>query len=310
MLYPGLPAHPGHEIAARQMRDFGGMVSFLVESEEEAVALVARTKIWKLAESLGGVESLIEHPSRMTHASTADARSRRRPTSCGSRSGSSRRTTSSRISPLRWCARAELSRAPRCRPDMRKATFAAALIALAAIPTASAKGPTHAELTGPGLGHPIVFNGYGEGGGTGFGRFVEGVGWFPAMFGQQPSPMLTARPGGALGPAYSVRYRVPTGSRPATIVQTLYPFATGGTVVYTKPGQRLFGTATPGGWFRAAPFVKPMLVKRGLPATAPAATGSSGWPAWVAGVGAALLATALAAVGVSRLRRRPHATPA
>ena len=55
------------------MRDFGGMISFLVETEEEAVALVARTKVFKLAESLGGVESLIEHPARMTHASTADA---------------------------------------------------------------------------------------------------------------------------------------------------------------------------------------------------------------------------------------------
>jgi cystathionine gamma-synthase len=71
VLYPGLPEHPGHEIAARQMRDFGGMVSFLVESEQEAVDLVARTKVWTLAESLGGVESLIEHPYRMTHAATA-----------------------------------------------------------------------------------------------------------------------------------------------------------------------------------------------------------------------------------------------
>ena len=73
VLYPGLPSHPGHRLAADQMRNFGGMVSFLVGSEEEAVALVARTRIWKLAESLGGVESLIEHPTRMTHASTADA---------------------------------------------------------------------------------------------------------------------------------------------------------------------------------------------------------------------------------------------
>jgi cystathionine gamma-synthase len=72
VLYPGLPDHPGHAIAARQMRDFGGMVSFLVESEQEAVDLVARTKVWVLAESLGGVESLIEHPARMTHASTAE----------------------------------------------------------------------------------------------------------------------------------------------------------------------------------------------------------------------------------------------
>ena len=55
------------------MRDFGGMISFLAESEEEAVELVARTKLFLLAESLGSVESLIEHPARMTHASTADA---------------------------------------------------------------------------------------------------------------------------------------------------------------------------------------------------------------------------------------------
>jgi cystathionine gamma-synthase len=73
VLYPGLESHPGHEIAARQMRDFGGMISFLCRSEEEAVEVCGRTKIWALAESLGGVESLIEHPARMTHASTADA---------------------------------------------------------------------------------------------------------------------------------------------------------------------------------------------------------------------------------------------
>jgi cystathionine gamma-synthase len=73
VLYPGLPSHPGHEIARMQMRDFGGMVSFLAESEQEAVELVARTRLFQLAESLGGVESLIEHPARMTHASTAAA---------------------------------------------------------------------------------------------------------------------------------------------------------------------------------------------------------------------------------------------
>jgi cystathionine beta-lyase/cystathionine gamma-synthase len=73
VLYPGLAGHPGHPIAARQMDDFGGMVSFTVASEQEAVDLVARTKVFQLAESLGGVESLIEHPARMTHASTADA---------------------------------------------------------------------------------------------------------------------------------------------------------------------------------------------------------------------------------------------
>jgi cystathionine gamma-synthase len=71
VLYPGLPDHPGHELAGRQMRDFGGMLSFTLETEQEAVDFVARTDVWTLAESLGGVESLIEHPARMTHASTA-----------------------------------------------------------------------------------------------------------------------------------------------------------------------------------------------------------------------------------------------
>jgi cystathionine gamma-synthase len=73
VFYPGLPAHPGHDVAARQMADFGGMVSFLASSEDAAIRLVGETKVWTLAESLGGVESLIEQPAQMTHASTADA---------------------------------------------------------------------------------------------------------------------------------------------------------------------------------------------------------------------------------------------
>jgi cystathionine gamma-synthase len=70
VLYPGLPDHPGHEVAKSQMRDFGGMVSFrLAAGEQEAVAVCARATLFTLGESLGGVESLIEHPARMTHAS-------------------------------------------------------------------------------------------------------------------------------------------------------------------------------------------------------------------------------------------------
>jgi cystathionine gamma-synthase len=71
VLYPGLHDHPGHEAAAKQMRAFGGMVSFRMESEEAAVRVCERTKLFTLGESLGGVESLIEHPGRMTHASAA-----------------------------------------------------------------------------------------------------------------------------------------------------------------------------------------------------------------------------------------------
>ncbi|WP_372735876.1 cystathionine gamma-synthase [Nocardioides sp.] len=72
VFYPGLADHPGHEIAARQMSRFGGMVSFRVNGgEPQALAVCERAEVFTLAESLGGIESLIEHPGRMTHASVA-----------------------------------------------------------------------------------------------------------------------------------------------------------------------------------------------------------------------------------------------
>ena len=72
VFYPGLESHPGHEVAAKQMRGFGGIVSFRSRGgEAEAVAICGRTRLFTLGESLGGVESLIEHPGRMTHASVA-----------------------------------------------------------------------------------------------------------------------------------------------------------------------------------------------------------------------------------------------
>jgi cystathionine gamma-synthase len=72
VIYPGLPEHPGHEVATRQMKRYGGMLSFRVAGgEEQALDVCARTKVFTLGESLGGVESLIEHPARMTHASVA-----------------------------------------------------------------------------------------------------------------------------------------------------------------------------------------------------------------------------------------------
>ena len=72
VLYPGLAEHPGHHVAAKQMSDFGGMVSVrLAGGEGAALELCRRTAVFTLGESLGGVESLIEHPGRMTHASVA-----------------------------------------------------------------------------------------------------------------------------------------------------------------------------------------------------------------------------------------------
>jgi cystathionine gamma-synthase len=72
VIYPGLPEHPGHEVARRQMKRYGGIVSFRVKAgEQEAVDICGRAEVFTLGESLGGVESLIEHPGRMTHASVA-----------------------------------------------------------------------------------------------------------------------------------------------------------------------------------------------------------------------------------------------
>jgi cystathionine beta-lyase/cystathionine gamma-synthase len=75
VIYPGLPSHPQHELAKRQMRGFGGMISVILRGgEAQANAMVARTKLFTLAESLGGVESLIEVPAAMTHASVAGSK--------------------------------------------------------------------------------------------------------------------------------------------------------------------------------------------------------------------------------------------
>jgi cystathionine gamma-synthase len=72
VMYPGLAEHPGHDVAAKQMRRFGGMISFRTAGgEETAIEVCNRTRLWVLGESLGGVESLIEHPAKMTHASVA-----------------------------------------------------------------------------------------------------------------------------------------------------------------------------------------------------------------------------------------------
>jgi len=74
VLYPGLPSHPQHELAKRQMRGFGGMLTFDVGSIENALEVCKRVRLMALAESLGGVETLISHPASMTHASVPPER--------------------------------------------------------------------------------------------------------------------------------------------------------------------------------------------------------------------------------------------
>ena len=77
VIYPGLPSHPQHELAKRQMKGFGGMISILAGSKEKAAEILGKVRVFSLAESLGGVESLISHPATMTHASVpAETRAR------------------------------------------------------------------------------------------------------------------------------------------------------------------------------------------------------------------------------------------
>jgi cystathionine gamma-lyase len=74
VIYPGLQTHPQHELAKRQMKGFGGMISILTGSKEKAAKILSRVRVFSLAESLGGVESLISHPASMTHASVPPER--------------------------------------------------------------------------------------------------------------------------------------------------------------------------------------------------------------------------------------------
>ncbi len=74
VIYPGLPSHPQHELAKRQMKGFGGMISVFTGSKERAAKILSRVRVFSLAESLGGVESLISHPASMTHSSVPEDR--------------------------------------------------------------------------------------------------------------------------------------------------------------------------------------------------------------------------------------------
>jgi hypothetical protein len=134
---------------------------------------------------------------------------------------------------------------------------------------AAAKGPSEAQITGPGLAAPLKITGLGEGdASTNLGVLVTDGGFFPETFGQSPSPLLRTPPS-ELGPRYVVTYTVP-GPVLAMLEQELYPYATGGPVTYMRPSQVFWGDQrTVGGWYRGTPALKAMLVKAGLPQAAP-----------------------------------------
>jgi len=153
------------------------------------------------------------------------------------------------------------------------AALAACMLLL--LPTAAlAKGASAATIDGSGPGGPgngpngpITLRGDGElGTGTDLGTLAELAGLFPAMFGQSPDPMLHAAPAGPLGPHYTITWTVPEGDGAATLIrQDLYPYAAGGPLTYTKPGQRVFGQGTRGGWYPASDSLRLNLISLGLP---------------------------------------------
>jgi hypothetical protein len=180
-------------------------------------------------------------------------------------------------------------------------------VAALALPTAAvAKGPDEATITGPGLDKAITITGLEEPGSP-IMAFAEAAGFFPAVFGQQPNPMLPGRPKGDLGPKYRIDYNVPGGeSGSFSISQDLYPYAQPAAVTYTKDGQEIFEMTTTGGWWSDA-ALKDHLVALGLPKTgaeAEAASSSSAGFFSTGRLGALVLVLLLVGAGTVLMRRR------
>ncbi len=178
---------------------------------------------------------------------------------------------------------------------------------------ALAKGASAVTVDGPHLRTPIHLRG-GEGDPE-VGAFAEASGFFPAMFGQSPDPMLARRPQGDLGPRYTATYVVPSGGGHRDLIrQAIYPYAEGGPVTYTAPGQSFFGSEqTRGGWFAASPDFKEGLVAAGLPRAANARRAEEAPPARgyeVVPIVTAVVLLVLAGAGLSAAaarRRSPRA---
>jgi hypothetical protein len=193
---------------------------------------------------------------------------------------------------------------------MKRSTLVATAIALSAllVPTAAlGKGASEATITGTGLGNGIRLAGEGAPDGGTLMQLAEASGFFPSVFATTPSPMLSKRPHGSLGPRFQIAYVMPgPNGETSTIRQDLYPYALPNPVSYVKPGQRYFGDqATVGGWFVGQRALKDKLVAVGLPETPPSGGGFDfPWTivAALAGIVAAAAVTVLTAL---RVRRRP-----
>jgi hypothetical protein len=182
------------------------------------------------------------------------------------------------------------------------------IVALALPAVATAKGPSAASVSGPGL-KAITVSGDGEDGGvSSFGRLTQAAGFFAAVYRPQPDPMLRNRPKGDLGPRFSIAWVLPTPTGKSILHQDAYPYAKPYPLTYMKPGQTFYnGMTTNGGWFVSGPELKQALVTYGLPRQAPSGGSalSTGALAGIATAAAAALALALLAAARSRRRPRP-----
>src|SRR5205085_676006 len=226
-------------------------------------------------------------------------------------------TSRRRSSAPRPPSNSELRCGRRCRSGMRRFWISTAVLAaaLAVAPAALGKGASQASITGPGLDKPLVLSGKGDVAQTTLETLAGEMGFFPAVFGQSPDPMLDHRPTGRLGPKYEVNWIMPgPNGTTSTIRQDLYPYARLYPVSYTKPGQRYWGNQhSRGGWFASPAQLRRDLVAVGLPAQAPPSGGGggTGWLRWVAiSVTTAAGLALLAILTTLALRRRPRPEPA
>jgi hypothetical protein len=186
------------------------------------------------------------------------------------------------------------------------AVAAAFSVALLAPATTQGKGALSGEIAGPGLQEPIVMSGTWNQ----LGRISEAGGFYAAVFGRDPSPLLDTQPRGGLGPRYTITYVMP-GPFGATgeLVQDVYPYAKPLPVTFTAEGQSFFGNhESRGGWFVAAPALKDYLVEAGLPPAAPTLADESGGTKPIAVGAAVALGTVLAGCALAGVlvRRRPR----
>jgi hypothetical protein len=183
-----------------------------------------------------------------------------------------------------------------------------AAVCLVVPAAALGKGPSAATMDGPGGGAGITFGGD-EGSGP-LTALADQSGFFPAVFRQQPDPMLDSRPKGDLGPKYTITYKVPEPNNGVWMLeQDVYPYATPTPVTYMAPGQTVYETErTRGGWFQASPELKTTLVAAGLPAGPSAgSSGGSDFPTTPVSVLAVASLIVCATAVLLRRRARPAA---